>query len=124
MAIGKACKYPRCPVVHTEVSSYCKTHAVEKDMKWSDNKPRNLFYGRKHWLTARAIKLGNSPICQACNRYPSIDVHHIKRLEDCTIQESYDQDNLEALCKRCHAKHTAKEYQIKKKKGINVNDLQ
>lgn len=122
--LGKACKHPRCPTVHTEKGSYCVEHQTTIDVKWSYNKPRNLFYGRKAWLVTRANKLGINPICEACSRYPAHDVHHIVRLEDCKPGQEYDLENLEALCKRCHAKHTAKEYQIKKKKGNNANNLQ
>ena len=48
------------------------------------------------------------PLCEKCGIRFSVDVHHIKPLKEYP-ELALDPDNLEALCKRCHAKETRQE---------------
>lgn len=67
-------------------------------------------YGSKDWRTIRERVLQAYPVCLVCldaNRMtPAIEVDHI---EPHVEHEFYDEDNLWALCKSCHAKKSAHE---------------
>lgn len=64
------------------------------------------FYHSKAWRRLRLVILWTHPICQRCSKEPACDVHHVierERRPDLQL----DPDNLEALCKACHSRHTA-----------------
>lgn len=70
------------------------------------------------WQQLRHRKFVNNPICEMCAKEgrvtPTEEVHHIKPVEsgrdDAEMRKlAYDYDNLQSLCKACHARVHAKE---------------
>ena len=68
---------------------------------------RRAFYKKADWRRCRALKLSQSPLCEACKAAgritPANHVHHkIDRLERPDL--TYDLANLESLCLPCHSR--------------------
>lgn len=67
-------------------------------------------YGSKHWRSMRVRILEAYPVCPVCmdggRMTASAEVDHI---EPHIQHDFYDEDNLWALCKSCHAKKSAHE---------------
>lgn len=68
-----------------------------------------------------------NPICAECDRHalvtPGEVVDHVKELKD--GGDPWDVDNLQALCKECHAKKTGEEVKKRRKsKGFkSISDF-
>ena len=85
----------------------------------AERKAAKAFYKRKDWRTTRAAFIATHPLCAECDRngliVAAVDVHHIiDRVVD--PSKTFDWDNLESLCKSCHATITAER---QKKNEIN-----
>ncbi|MCZ9839079.1 HNH endonuclease signature motif containing protein [Brachyspira hyodysenteriae] len=68
-------------------------------------------YKSKKWRAFRESFLKENPICKnfaECHNFAE-HVDHIKRIESEDDPLFYDKNNLQALCKRCHSRKTAKE---------------
>lgn len=59
---------------------------------------RTVYLKSDHWLTLRASKLKENPVCERCGSAKALDVHHVcyRQLFDVTIQD------LLTLCRKCH----------------------
>jgi 5-methylcytosine-specific restriction endonuclease McrA len=57
-------------------------------------------YGSARWKKLRAEILASDPLCNDCNRQPSVTVHHIVRRSE--GGPFFDRSNLLALCRGCH----------------------
>lgn len=73
---------------------------------------RRKIYNSERWKRLRAWKFANDPLCEECliqnNTVPAEDIHHIVSFmstDDLTQRNflAYDYDNLQSLCKQCHA---------------------
>ena len=68
-----------------------------------------------------------NPLCAECDRHalvtPGEVVDHVKELKD--GGDPWDPDNLQTLCKECHAKKTGEEVKKRKKsKGFkSISDF-
>lgn len=58
------------------------------------------------WPRLRRLILARSPVCQHCQRLPSVDVDHIVPIAQ---GGTYGEDNLEALCHSCHSRKTVRQ---------------
>ena len=67
---------------------------------------RNVYLNSDHWKNLRKEKLAQSPRCEKCKTYLSLDVHHkeYRNLYDVSLKD------LQTLCRLCHDK----EHKIKK----------
>lgn len=68
-------------------------------------------YKSKKWRAFRKEFLDKNPLCknfEDCHSFAE-HVDHIKRIESEDDKLFYDENNLQALCKRCHSRKTAKE---------------
>lgn len=108
----KPCAYPGCPrLTHDR---FCEEHTkatnkqyerFERPYKSSER------YGGK-WRAVRDRYIQQHPICEDCIEYgifppgKSQEVHHIKPKSQGGTDHP---DNLRALCKSCHSRHTAAE---------------
>jgi len=78
------------------------------------------FYTSAAWRALRRLKLSKNPLCQHCERLNIITAgymaDHITPISE--DGEALDINNLQTLCKLCHAiktgKETAKRKQLKK----------
>ena len=79
--------------------------------------PSRRGYDRK-WMRLRRWFLARHPLCAHCLQRgfttPATEVDHIKPLRDGGAR--LDQTNLQALCKSCHSRKTARE-------GVRRSDL-
>ena len=72
-------------------------------------KPKVLhnFYKSNAWLAARELKIMSvNGLCERCGQV-GIEVHHKDRLSIDNVNDtsiSFNQDNLELLCRDCHNK--------------------
>ena len=72
-----------------------------------DNRPSPSARGYdRRWQRFRLWYLRRNPICLECGGIAS-EVHHVTPLAKAP-EGKFDLNNLAALCKRCHSRHTAK----------------
>jgi len=69
----------------------------------------NPFYWSTHWRKLRRMKLNQTPLCERCEGVAT-EVHHRDSNPDNNLM-----DNLEALCKSCHSRHTMSETNEKRR---------
>lgn len=68
-------------------------------------------YQSKRWKVFREMYLAEHPLCKNfddCHNFAE-HVDHIKRIESEEDELFYDENNLQALCRKCHSKKTAME---------------
>ena len=64
-------------------------------------------YNTRRWQKFRLAILSENPICVECNQNYSHEVDHITPVR--LGGEFFELDNLQALCKSCHAKKSRSE---------------
>jgi 5-methylcytosine-specific restriction protein A len=103
----RVCNKPGCPNLVSFGDHYCDEH--KRKMVIKKKYPRryntNPIYD-KDWREIRNRYLANHRICEKCKLRPSVEVHHIKPIQD--GGERLNDANLMALCKPCHSKVTLK----------------
>ena len=101
--LRRACAYPMCPNEAAPGSSYCEQHAWRRKERGRKSAARRGYDRR--WQRLRRYVLASEPLCRMCGA-PATEVDHIvpKRLGG-----TDHPDNLQALCKRCHARKTLQE---------------
>jgi len=94
----KPCKYSNCKELTNE--RYCIQHKKQIDKQYNKERGSSTQqgYGVNH-RKLRLLYLSEHPICEDCNEEPSNELHHIDG-----DNQNLDEENLEALCKRCHSK--------------------
>jgi len=91
-------------------SRFCEKHTKEFDEKQKTTKhDRDLHRGSssergydKTWQRFRKFYLRRHPICEKCEDYKDLHVHHIKPINEGGAR--LDPDNLMTLCRSCHEK--------------------
>jgi 5-methylcytosine-specific restriction enzyme A len=67
----------------------------------------------KRWKRLRDDYIADYPLCEHCERKGlttiAREVDHIIEFEGLDDQKRLDRDNLQSLCRSCHAKKTAKD---------------
>jgi len=111
MKAKRPCRWPGCPNLTSDRRGYCdehKTKAAQKYERYGRDPATAKRYGadwkkiRKRYITAHPL----CEICKAAGRYTAAEeVHHKTPLAD---GGTNDPDNLQALCKPCHSRITAK----------------
>lgn len=68
----------------------------------------HAFYRSKAWLSTRAQKLRDQPLCEDCLdrgiKTFANTAHHVVELRD-DRERALDQDNLRSACSSCHSRH-------------------
>lgn len=116
----------QCPAIHGNRNGYCDAHQhlvkQQTNQRYKDNAARTKSrygfnpYQTRAWARARAVIIAlQKGLCQVClseGIYKSFDhVDHITpvaQLEP-TLEAFCDLDNLQCICKECHAKKTGSE---------------
>lgn len=107
--IERPCRAYLCPNTTSNANGYCDEHqSLVKDRRGS---ARTRGYDTR-WERFRLLYLHQHPLCVDCQQAgrpptPATEVHHIHRLRDYPGMK-YDEDNLMALCHKCHSRRTAK----------------
>ncbi|MEK6684620.1 MAG: HNH endonuclease [Nitrospirota bacterium] len=103
-AAAKPCKSPGCPALTRGrfCGEHAQAHASRRAAQDERPSPSKRGYDT-HWRHLRANFLRKFPACIVCGA-PATDVDHIMAL---AAGGSHHSDNLQALCKSCHARKTA-----------------
>lgn len=106
----KPCGYPGCPELIRE-GRYCPAHKTVMGREYNATRDPDFYkrYGRQ-WKKIRALYISKHPLCEECEKagrlVPATEVHHIVPLAE---GGSNADENLQALCKPCHSRHTLAE---------------
>lgn len=108
-SIPAACAYPGCSAITRE--RYCPEHARERNRRKQENRRSDdRMYSQQWWRRLRQMVLRREPWCRMCRaegRFtPATEVDHIVPVSKGGTNEM---DNLQALCKSCHSKKTARD---------------
>lgn len=116
MSLLKLCSYPGCRKLVPIGQKYCDQHKDTVQVQ----RPRYDRYresaaarGYGHcWRKLRAAFHREHPLCEECRTKgiltPAMDVDHIIPHKG-NQQLMWDKNNLQALCKSCHSRKTARE---------------
>ena len=118
-SIPKPCRFPGCPNRTISNKGYCQKHlpiARKKRKFWKNERPHQKCYNRQ-WSKVRKQFLLDNPLCCRCLELGCIETatvvdHIIPHRGDTSL--FWDNDNWQALCKRCHDKKTASEDRLLK----------
>jgi 5-methylcytosine-specific restriction protein A len=111
---GRPCRWPGCPeIIPPQGAPYCPAHASEASRQYEAQRPSSSRRGYgANWRKVRAMYLARCPICEDPEGQhrggPPVlasEVHHIKPLAEGGTNKF---SNLQALCKSCHSRLTAK----------------
>ena len=111
--IGHPCKESFCPEIVPDGFSYCSKHKhLESTHGFTrKNRTRLKVYGSAAWRRARTYKLSINPLCEGCGTQAATEVHHVAQARTC--QEGiFNADNLQALCRSCHARESQRESRL------------
>lgn len=104
----KPCKYPGCPELIRD-GSYCSKHKAIISREYNQYHRDPDFrqrYGRQ-WVKIRNAYISKHPLCEECEAkgllVPATEVHHKNPLASGGTNA---EENLQALCKACHSRHT------------------
>ena len=111
-AAPRQCARSHCPaLVHIRGRYLCDSHEAERQRVIDARRDRvqHKFYASTRWRRIRRAQLLRNPLCEEFQRSerttPATEVHH---RETRVPGGSDSHENLESLCKSCHARHTAK----------------
>ncbi|MDO4952407.1 MAG: HNH endonuclease signature motif containing protein [Synergistaceae bacterium] len=109
----KICNHPGCQRAIEAEERYCSVH---KPLHTSTDSgyvrpERHAFYNTSQWRKIRAAYIHRHPLCEQCLRRGVIVeaavVDHIREIKDGGSRT--DTENLQSLCRYCHAEKTAEE---------------
>lgn len=101
----KICRYPGCGAL--TAGSYCDKHKSESISGYRPTAYRRGYDNR--WRKARQIYLAKHPLCEECKKNGRLTAatvvdHIIPHKGDRKL--FWDENNWQALCKRCHDRKT------------------
>ena len=103
------CNYPGCGELVAAGRGPCPTHKGVVRKAYDEARKRDpitRFYGSGRWKRLRRRKLDKTPLCEPCERDGRLTgadtVHHIIEIRDGGA--TMDFDNLESICRSCHAR--------------------
>ena len=98
----RPCGRPGCKELVDAGARYCARHKPTRNYDASHYDYR--------WRKLRTLYIAKNPLCAECEKAgrltPATEVHHIVAVAD---GGSDRDENLQALCKSCHSRKTAKE---------------
>ena len=97
------CNYGPCTALTHEAR--CTKHTVNRNNRTEEGHKRKRLYNTTAWRVARKGFIGVNPLCVACKaegqyRLSNVVDHITPHRGDESI--FWDEDNWQALCKRCH----------------------
>ncbi|WP_272878577.1 HNH endonuclease [Rothia nasimurium] len=104
------CSHPGCPELSND--RFCPSHA-QQDAQSYRRYQRDPKINRRYdhrWRKIRDRYIAAHPLCEQCQMdgriTPAQEVHHVLPLEH---GGNHDESNLQALCKPCHSRQTARD---------------
>ena len=104
------CNHPGCKELVYD--RFCEAHTQQESKRYERyqrDSRTSEWYGNE-WRRIREAYRKKHPLCELCQEHdglrPTEEVHHVMPLRD---GGTHDESNLQALCKRCHSKITARE---------------
>lgn len=109
---ARTCPEPGCPHIISDGEKYrsgCERCVIrkEKAQPWG-NKKRLPFYSSSRWQKLRRFMLATHPFCAVCQRVLATELDHIVSATEDKPELWYDTDNLQTICRACHAEKTAR----------------
>jgi 5-methylcytosine-specific restriction protein A len=105
---SRPCVEQGCPRLAINGASRCKEHYKEQTKKRFRMIKKNpdiaKLYNSRLWRNLRYNKLYQDPLCIECGKEANEVDHIMKHRGDRTL--FYDWDNLQSMCKACHARKT------------------
>lgn len=102
----RPCRYPGCPNL-CDSGVYCREHSAFSSDRLRGNATERGYGSR--WRAARGRFLRKHPLCAECLRQgklsPATVVDHVIPHRG-NMQLFWDENNWQALCKRCHDQKT------------------
>lgn len=116
------CKTKNCNKVKY-IYGYCNKHYIKykinkKEKTAIEKYPWHILYSRSNWLKLRQMKLSQNPLCETCKAV-GVDIDHIIPHKG-DLDIFYNYNNLQTLCKSCHAIKTFEDITYEKIKSVNV----
>ena len=98
----RPCRNRGCVELTHHTSGYCEAHRAES-RSYDRHRGTAAQRGYDHrWKKIRDLYLSHHPLCEQCGE-PGQLVDHIRPLADGGTEED---ENLQALCRTCHARKT------------------
>lgn len=92
-------------------TSRCQRHRKERNATAQRDRGTDPFLVSSAWRKLRAVYVKRHPLCQRCleagRTEAATEVHHVRKRADYP-ELALDWNNLEALCKPCHSRETAR----------------
>lgn len=100
------CREPLCPEF-ADIRGRCAKHAKQYVQASKQRTKGRAIYNSKRWaVLRRKVLLRDRYTCQHCGRFGN-NVDHAVPVAQGGLE--WDTDNLQALCRSCHSRKTAKE---------------
>ena len=117
-AAPRPCRQPGCSTLVTGPIGYCDPHrkeswAAQNKVRRStfEGHARQAFYWSPRWRAFRRIYLASHPLCVMCESSGRVasatEIDHVVPVS--RGGETWDDGNLQALCKPCHSSKTLAE---------------
>ena len=111
----RPCSQRDCPELVEIGEQYCPGHKKEDSRRYERDRRspiKRAFYASKKWRLFRKVYIRKHPWCESgIHDIPvrSTDLDHIVKFVSDLDPLAWSEDNLQALCKRCHSSKSAKE---------------
>jgi len=112
---ARPCRYPGCPHLTNDKSSYCTEHKRETSRRYERERGSAAARGYdRRWQRASKLYLAEHPLCALCAKKDPPAVRAAV-LVDHTVPHRgnyasfWDEDNWQPACKECHDIKTASE---------------
>ena len=118
----RACTTPHCPNYAVEHSYSCAQHKKERIPTVHSLSSVDRGYD-SIWNKLRTIHIAKEPLCRLCEQ-PGQEVDHIIPLDQ--GGERLNENNLQTLCRRCHAIKTHRDkrkYNKEQKESTKYNSV-
>lgn len=113
MPAMKICNHPGCRRAIDASERYCEQHKqlhIHREETYT-RPERHAFYGTGQWRRIRNAYIRRHPLCEECIRQgrvtQAVIVDHVIEIKDGGSKT--DMNNLQSLCRFCHAEKTENE---------------
>lgn len=115
---ARPCSFPGCPALVN--GRYCPAHQKEINRRYNqyERDPASRERYGAEWRRIRERFIAAHPLCELCKGRgrltPATEVHHKAKIAD---GGTNDEENLQALCRKCHSRISAVDENRWRRKG-------